>query len=73
MNNYNYFFTPVGPQYKKKFARNVGITVLILFAFYGISNLVSSLADSASDISENHKPEASSQFKTDLPTEQLCQ
>ncbi|WP_148680203.1 hypothetical protein [Nitrosopumilus maritimus] len=39
MNNFNYFFTPVGSGYKKKFARNVGIAVLILFAFYGVMNL----------------------------------
>ncbi len=36
---YQYFGTPVGPQYKKKFARNFGIAVLILFAFYGIWSL----------------------------------
>ena len=37
---FNYFFTSVGPEYKKKFARNVGIGVLILFAFYGVWSLV---------------------------------
>lgn len=36
---HSYFGTPVGPEYKKKFARNVGIAALILFAFYGIWNL----------------------------------
>ena len=41
---YNYFFTPVGPEYKKKFARNVGLAVLILFALYGMVNLVSQLS-----------------------------
>ena len=40
MTRFNYFFTPVGPEYKKKFARNVGIGLLILFAFYGIWNLI---------------------------------
>lgn len=36
MTSFNYFFTPVGPKYKKKFARNVAIALVILFAFYGI-------------------------------------
>lgn len=40
MKSFNYFFTPVGPEYKKKFARNVGIALLVLFAFYGIWNLI---------------------------------
>ena len=31
----NYFFTPVGPEYKRKFARNVGIGLVILFTFFG--------------------------------------
>lgn len=43
MTSFNYFFTPVGPEYKKKFARNFGIAILILFAFYGIWNLVTDL------------------------------
>lgn len=38
---FNYFFTPVGPEYKKKLARNVGIAVLILFSFYGVMTLIS--------------------------------
>ena len=38
--NFNYFFTPVGPEYKKKFARNVGIGVFLLFAFYGVWSLI---------------------------------
>ncbi|AJM91916.1 hypothetical protein [Nitrosopumilus piranensis] len=44
MNNFNYFFTPVGPEYKKKFARNVGIAVLILFVFYGIMHLIGDIS-----------------------------
>lgn len=40
MTSFNYFFTPVGPEYKKKFARNVGIGLLLLFAFYGVWNLI---------------------------------
>ncbi len=36
---HNYFGTPVGPEYKKKFARNAGIAILVLFAFYGIWSL----------------------------------
>jgi len=38
---FNYFFTPVGPEYKKKFARNVGIAVLILISFYGMMIIIS--------------------------------
>lgn len=45
MNNFNYFFTPVGPEYKKKFARNVGVVVLILFAFYGVASLISNVSE----------------------------
>ena len=45
MNNFNYFFTPVGPEYKKKFARNVGLAVLILLAFYGVWSLVTNVQD----------------------------
>jgi len=45
MNNFNYFFTPVGPEYKKVFARNVGIGFLLLFAFYGIWSLVSDIQE----------------------------
>ena len=40
MNSFNYFMTPVGPEYKKKLARNVGVVLLILFSFYGIWILV---------------------------------
>jgi hypothetical protein len=36
----NYFGTPVGSKYAKKFARNFGISILILFALYGIWSLV---------------------------------
>lgn len=39
MTSFHYFGTPVSPEYKKKFARNVGIGVLILFALYGVINL----------------------------------
>lgn len=39
----NYSGTPVGSEYTKKFARNFGIAVLILLAFYGIWSLVTSL------------------------------
>ncbi|EIJ65756.1 hypothetical protein BD31_I0805 [Candidatus Nitrosopumilus salaria BD31] len=46
MNSFNYFFTPVGPEYKKKFARNVGIAVLILFAFYGVVSLIDNVSES---------------------------
>lgn len=60
MNNFNYFFTPVGPEYKKRFARNVGIAVLILFAFYGISNMVSNLSDSTNNDIANQKSETRS-------------
>ena len=42
---FNYFFTPVGPEYKKTFARNVGIAVLILFSFYGVLNLVTDIQE----------------------------
>jgi len=42
---YHYFGTPVGPEYKKKFARNVGIAVLVLFAFYGIWSLTVVLSE----------------------------
>ena len=45
MNNFNYFFTPVGHEYKKKPARNVGVAVLILFAFYGIMSLISYVSE----------------------------
>jgi len=31
---------PVGTKYKREFARNVGIAVLILFAFYGVMSLI---------------------------------
>ena len=40
-----YFGTPVGPEYKKKFTRNVGIAVLILFAFYGIWSLATQVSE----------------------------
>ena len=39
MTSFHYFFTPVGPEYKKKFARNVGIVLAVLLGFYGIWNL----------------------------------
>lgn len=52
MTNFNYFFTPVGPEYKRKFARNVGIGVLILFAFYGMLSLAISLQDSKTNSTE---------------------
>ena len=45
MNNLNYFFTPVGPEYKKVFARNVAIGLMILFAFYGAFHIVIDLQD----------------------------
>lgn len=45
MNRFNYFGTPIGPEYKKKFARKVGIAVLILFAFYGVWSLTSDISD----------------------------
>lgn len=45
MNCLNYFFTPVGPEYKKTFARNVGIGFLLLFAFYGAWNLFSDISE----------------------------
>ena len=45
MTGFNYFFTHVGPEYKKKFARNFGIAILILFAFYGIWNMAADLQD----------------------------
>jgi len=45
MTSFNYFGTPVGPEYKKKFARNVGIAVLILFAFYGIWSLATQVSE----------------------------
>ena len=45
MNNFNYFFTPVGSEYKKKFARNIGIAILILFSFYGIWILVTDIQE----------------------------
>ncbi len=45
MNNFNYFFTPVGPEYKKKFARNIGIGFLLLFAFYGVLSLISDISE----------------------------
>lgn len=44
--SFNYFFTPVGPEYKKKFARNVGVVVLILFAFYGVMSLFGNVSES---------------------------
>lgn len=37
---HNYFGTPVGTEYKKRFARNVGIAVLVLFVFYEVWSLV---------------------------------
>lgn len=43
--SFNYFFTPVGPEYKKKFARNVCIAVLILFTFYGVMNLIGNVSE----------------------------
>ena len=57
MNNFNYFFTPVGPEYKKKFARNVGIAVLILFAFYGVMNLFldTTVVESEPDVTDSLK------------------
>ena len=45
MNNFNYFFTPVGPEYKKKFARNVAIGLVILFSIYGVSQIVIDLQE----------------------------
>ena len=45
MNNFNYFFTPIGPEYKKKFARNVGLGVLVLLAFYGVWSLATDVQD----------------------------
>ena len=45
MNNFNYFFTSVGPEYKKKFARNVGVGFLLIFAFYGAWNLFSDISE----------------------------
>ncbi len=45
MNGLNYFFTPVGPEYKKTFARNVGIGFLLLFAFYGAWNLLNDISE----------------------------
>ena len=63
-NNFNYFFTPVGPEYKKKFARNVGIAVLILFAFYGIWNLAVDTNDLfLSPIPESEDEKILNQFK----------
>lgn len=62
---HNYFGTPVGPKYKIKFARNFGIAVLILFAFYGIWSLAvqldpnseMGLAKDTYDISEKTNPQ----------------
>ena len=45
MNNFNYFFTHVGPEYKKTFARNIGIGFLILFAIYGAWSLVGDIQE----------------------------
>lgn len=52
MNNFNYFFTSVGPEYKKTFARNVGIAVLILFAFYGTWSMISDTQPATTQIEE---------------------
>ena len=35
--NYNYFMTPVGPNYWKTFGRNLLIGFWLLFSFYGAS------------------------------------
>ncbi len=35
--NYNYFMTPVGPDYWKTFGRNIMIAFWLLFSFYGAS------------------------------------
>ena len=45
MTSFNYFGTPVGPEYKKKFARNVGIALLVLFSFYGVWSLIGDLQE----------------------------
>jgi hypothetical protein len=54
MINFNYFFTPIGPEYKKKFARNFGIAILILFSFYGIWSLANDVQEPIIS-SENEK------------------
>ncbi|MGD2107725.1 MAG: hypothetical protein PVH93_08990 [Nitrosopumilaceae archaeon] len=62
MTGFNYFFTPVGPEYKKKFARNFGIAILILFAFYGIWSLATDLKDPLPSSEPNLEQEESRMF-----------